>query len=139
MGHAGGHRGEPSDPAHAGGDSVYPTPVVIAPQTDFASAVPERFMGRHDGVLFYLAVSNHIGFPDGIARLPWQYVIYEGHVGQSVASETARVRSVPWLKDAEVLATQFLSDGDTSKRPVILMRRRGGVPVESPETRSQKH
>ncbi|MCI0591336.1 MAG: hypothetical protein L0Y67_07025, partial [Gammaproteobacteria bacterium] len=75
-------------------------PGAIGLETNFACAIPDHLMEPRHGVLFYLAISDHIGFPNGIASLPWQYMLYEGHSGQSIAGESVRLVSVPWLKDA---------------------------------------
>lgn len=93
----------------------------IAPDTDFAAAVPA--WAGEGGVLFYLAVSDHIGFPDGVAALPWRHILYEGHADQGVGDQVERLRQVPWLKDAQLLGHRMAADGDSPPRPLLLLER----------------
>ncbi len=91
--------------------------------TDFAAALPARFAGHDGGVLFYLAVSDHIGFPPGIAALPWTHMFYEGHADQGIGDQYQRIKAVPWLAAAELLGHRMVSDGDSPARPLMLIRR----------------
>jgi hypothetical protein len=49
--------------------------------SDLASDVPDHLnaLGRDNAILSYLSVRGHIGFLPGLARLPWRYMLYEGH------------------------------------------------------------
>lgn len=96
---------------------------VINENTDFVSQIPERYKKRKNGFLFFLAVSNHIGFPEGIGELPWEYMFYEGHAKQTYETALECFRSVSWLKNAEILSYRCFADGDTPERVVILLRR----------------
>jgi len=95
----------------------------ISEDTDFVSRIPERYRNEKDGVLFFLAVSDHIGFPDGIAELPWKYMFYEGHSRQGYEFTLERIRAVPWLNKTEILVRRSFADGDTPRREVILIKR----------------
>ena len=91
--------------------------------TDFAAVLPDRFADHRDGVLFYLAVSDHIGFPPGVADLPWTHMFYEGHADQGVGDQYQRIKAVPWLAGAELLGHRMITDGDSPARPLMLLRR----------------
>ena len=82
-------------------------------------------IGPHlcNGVLFFLAVSNHIGFPSGVSDLPWQYCVYEGHSNQDVEESLSKIRSSGWTESLIVLATTLISDGDSPERVLILFGR----------------
>jgi hypothetical protein len=95
----------------------------IAKDTDFGGAIPPRYQTRKNGVLFYLAMSEHIGFPQGVALLPWEYMFYEGHAKQDYECSIARFRDVPWLRGTKVLSWRSFADGDSLKRVVILLKR----------------
>jgi hypothetical protein len=95
----------------------------IGAGTDFLAAVPERFRRRSDGILFYLAISDHIGFPAGIAALPWRWMLYEGHADQGVGDQVQRLQQVPWLAAARLLGHRMAADGDSPPRPLILLER----------------
>lgn len=91
--------------------------------TDFISQVPGRFRTRKNGVLLFLAVSDHVGFPAGLSELPWEYMFYEGHANQDYDMSLKRLRNLPWLKNTEIVTYRTFADGDTPKRVVILLRR----------------
>lgn len=95
----------------------------ITAETDFLAGVPERFRAARDGVLLYLSVSDHIGFPDGVADLPWRWLVYEGHADQAVGDQFERLQQVPWLADADLKASAMLVDGDSPPRPVLVLQR----------------
>jgi hypothetical protein len=96
---------------------------VIQKDTDFISKVPERYRGKKDGILFYLALDDRMGFPEGGSELPWKYMFYEGQTGQNYATSLNRLQNIPWLRNAEVLAYRSFSDGDSPERVVFLLRR----------------
>lgn len=93
----------------------------LGADTDFASAVPGH-LAESEGVLFFLAVSEHIGFPPALADLPWTHVLYEGHADQDIRLAKQQIAAVPWL-DADVIAARMVGDGDSPARPVLVLRR----------------
>lgn len=95
----------------------------LTEDTDFISHVPERFKTRKDGILLFLAVSDHIGFPQGLSELPWEYMFYEGHANQDYNMSLERLQHISWLKKVEIISFRTFADGDTPKRVVILLRR----------------
>lgn len=90
---------------------------------NFLKSVPERFKPRKNGILFFLAVSNHISFPAGLSDLPWEYMFYEGHANQDYDMSLEKLRRISWLKDTEEVSHRTFADGDTPKRVVILLKR----------------
>lgn len=101
------------------------TPGVITDQTDFAAGLPPHLTGSTEGVLFYLAVYRHIGFPEGLARLPWRYMVFEGHGDEDLENVLAYVNRIPCLEPVEVLSSRMVADGDSPPRPLLLVRRSG--------------
>jgi len=95
----------------------------ISATTNFVSRIPDRYKKRKGGVLFFLAVSKHIGFPEGINDLPWEYMFYEGHASQDLETSLESLKSVSWLNNTQILSQKYFADGDTGKRPVILLKR----------------
>lgn len=95
----------------------------ITPAADFAALLPAHVRTAPAGVLLYLAVSDHIGFPAGVAALPWHTMLYEGHADQDVALARATLRAVPWLTDADVRATGMVREADSPPRPILVVRR----------------
>ncbi len=95
----------------------------ISPRTDFLAGVPAFLRERKNGLLLYLAASEHIGFPDGVAALPWSTMIYEGHAGESAAQTLEMFGTVDWLAAATVeqIDTNALEIG--TQRVVMLLKR----------------
>lgn len=91
--------------------------------TNFLEKIPQRIRDTPSGVLFYLAVSDHIGFPPGVGDLPWEYLIYEGHAGQTVDECLDRLHTGIWSKSIKVLGTKTFADGDSPSRAVLLCQR----------------
>lgn len=97
----------------------------LVTDSDFARAVGARFGRRTDGVLLYLAMSEHIGFPNGLAKLGWRYMIYEGHANQGLAGAREQIAKVPWLAATRTLGERSFADGDSPARPIVLLTREG--------------
>ena len=97
----------------------------INSSTDFQQFISENSCKDFDGVLFYFAISNHIGFPAGVAQLPWKYCIYEGHSGQGIKASIDKIKHSGWEKgeNIEILATKSVIDGDSPVRSLILFSR----------------
>ena len=95
----------------------------ILPETKFSSLIPKEQMVKDNGVLFYLAISKHIGFPNDIANLPWKYCIYEGHSNEEISWSVENFMSSGWAEDMQVLATGRVTDGDSPTRSIIIFRR----------------
>ena len=90
---------------------------------NFFKCVPDRFKSKKNGILFFLAVSDHIGFPAGLADLPWEYMFYEGHANQDYKMSIDMLREISWLKNVKEISHRTFADGDTPKRVVILLKR----------------
>lgn len=95
----------------------------IGGDANFRSSLPANHLESRDGVLLYLAISNHIGFPNGVADLPWKYCIYEGHSSQDVDYSVNQIMASGWGAQINVLATGMISDGDSPARAIIIFSR----------------
>ncbi len=95
----------------------------IGEKTDFVSKIPDRYSAKKNGILFFLAVSNHIGFPAGVSKLPWEYMFYEGHADQEHDYCLERLQNVDWLKGSQILSSRCFADGDSPERAVFLLKR----------------
>jgi hypothetical protein len=71
----------------------------------------------------YLAVRGHIGWLDALARLPWAFIIYEGHEGETQADFDEHMREFKAMADFRVGAFSFYTDGDSDRRPVAILVR----------------
>lgn len=71
----------------------------------------------------YLAVRGHIGWLDALARLPWAFVIYEGHEGETRADFDEHMDEFRRMVDFSVGGFSFYTDGDSEERPVAILVR----------------
>ena len=71
----------------------------------------------------YLAVREHIGWLDALARLPWSFIIYEGHEGETQADFDEHMREFKAMADFRIGAFSFYTDGDSDRRPVAILVR----------------
>jgi hypothetical protein len=86
--------------------------------------VPAFLRPALDGcVLSYLAVREHIGWLDALSRLPWSFIIYEGHEGETQADFDEHMREFKAMADFRVGGSSFYTDGDSDRRPVAILVR----------------
>ncbi len=71
----------------------------------------------------YLAVRGHIGWLDALARLPWAFMIYEGHEGETREDFDEHMSEFRRMADFKVGALSFYTDGDSDRRPVAILVR----------------
>jgi len=75
--------------------------------------------------LSYLAVREHIGWLDALARVPWSFIIYEGHEGETQADFDEHMREFKAMADFRVGSFSFYTDGDSDRRPVAILVKAG--------------
>lgn len=90
---------------------------------DFSACLPQNSPIDQDGVLLYLAISKHIGFPSKIADLPWKYCVYEGHSHQDLTYSKQLIRSSNWGSTIRILGETIIKDNDNPARSLILFCR----------------
>lgn len=73
----------------------------------------------------YLAVRGHIGWLDALARLPWAFVIYEGHEGETRKDFEEHMSEFRRMVVFRVGGFSFYTDGDSDRRPVAILVRGG--------------
>lgn len=74
----------------------------------------------HD-IGFYMSIEGHIGFPEWLSRLSFEYFLYEGHEGESIKGVTNKI-NVSKLK-IKILENLKSRVGDSLARPILLFRR----------------
>jgi hypothetical protein len=84
------------------------------------------FLHSHlDGcVISYLAVRAHIGWLDALGRLPWSFLIYEGHEGETVDHFHTDLEQLRALTDFEIGAVNQYVDGDSDERTIAILIRK---------------
>jgi len=73
----------------------------------------------------YLAVRRHIGWLDALARLPWSFIIYEGHEAETQTDFDDHMREFKAMANFRVGGFSFYTDGDSDRRPVAILVREG--------------
>lgn len=71
----------------------------------------------------YLAVRGHLGWLEALARLPWSFLIYEGHEGETREDFDRHMAELRALTDFRVGGSSFYTDGDSDQRPVAVLVR----------------
>jgi hypothetical protein len=76
------------------------------------------------GILFFLAMRKHIGFPEGIRHLPFRCMVYEGHETESLSDAHEHTQRIVDAWNLRVVASTSYTTGESRKeRPVLLLRR----------------
>lgn len=70
--------------------------------------------------IFYMSIEGHIGFPEWLSKLSFEYFLYEGHEGESIKDITNKI-NLSKLK-VTVLESLKSRDGDSLSRPILLCR-----------------
>ena len=71
----------------------------------------------------YLAVQGHIGWLDALARIPWQFMIYEGHEGESREDFHRHISQLQEMVDCRINSFMSYADGDSEKRTLAIVLR----------------
>ena len=96
----------------------------IDPESEFASQVPAHARDGKGTILFYLAMRKHIGFPDGVNDLPFEFMLYEGHESETLAQTEEFLREIEEKWNLENCGITSYQDGDSRERFAAVLRRR---------------
>jgi len=89
--------------------------------------IPHRFAAYLDeAAVFYLSVSDQLGYLQSLYRMPWRVLVYEGHENQSV-SDIANAEWANFGPDVKLVSVARHADGD-SPRPFALFLRKSPTP-----------
>lgn len=100
------------------------TPGVIHPDQPVESDVPIFLQPLLEGcVISYLAVRGHIGWLQALGRIPWAFMIYEGHERDSKDDFNAFISELGKLVPVRVAALATYRDGDSRDRPIAILLR----------------
>jgi len=72
----------------------------------------------------YLAIRGHIGWLDALKRIPWSFLVYEGHEGESAADFENYLSEFRASQKFELGPVSSYVDGDSDKRTVAILLRR---------------
>lgn len=86
--------------------------------------LPSFLRASLDGcAISYLAVRGHLGWLDAVVRIPWSFMIYEGHEGETRQDFERDMEQLEKLTDCEVRAVEDYVDGDSEPRTVAILAR----------------
>jgi hypothetical protein len=84
-----------------------------------------KFLADHiEGcAISYLAVRGHIDWLDSLARIPWGFLIYEGHEGETREEFSYHLEQLKKVLPVKVAASDEYADGDSEPRTVAILAR----------------
>lgn len=96
----------------------------IHEELDCQAQVPS-FVVSHlsECIISYLAVRGHFGWLPSLTRMPWAYLLYEGHESESPAESHHHFEQLSKMTRIEVVSQECYVDGDSRVRTAALLRR----------------
>lgn len=87
---------------------------------DLAPFLRDRLEGC---VVSYLAVRGHLGWLEALARIPWKFLIYEGHEGETQIDFEQYVNEFSAVTNFRVGGVTSYVDGDSDERTLAILLR----------------
>lgn len=86
--------------------------------------LPKHAAASLDGcVISYLAVRGHLNWLDSIQQIPWSFMIYEGHEGETSQDFESYLAELKGLTNFELGPTSTYVDGDSEERTAAILLR----------------
>jgi hypothetical protein len=86
--------------------------------------IPDFLASRLNGcVISYLAIRKHVGWLRALGEIPWAFMIYEGHEGESREDTDRHLADLQATAGCSVAATATYDDGDSRERVVAVLLR----------------
>lgn len=96
----------------------------ITASRELADDLPKHTTASLDGcVISYLAVRGHLGWLDSLKEIPWSFMIYEGHEGETEKDFETYLDELRSLTNVELGPTSTYVDGDSEERTVAILLR----------------
>jgi SAM-dependent methyltransferase len=96
----------------------------LHPERPIYADIPDFLRASLPGcVISYLAVRGHLGWIDALQRIPWAFMIYEGHEGESLEDFNRHVVELNALVPVRIAEVRSYTDGDSSARLIALLMR----------------
>jgi hypothetical protein len=93
-------------------------------QTKIKSFIPNKHHHfLEESIVFYLSIRGHIGVIEELKKLNCRFFVYEGHQEESLSESKEYMKDILQNK-MYVFHQQYLSDGDSYKRPLLILRSR---------------
>lgn len=91
----------------------------ISIETDFPASLPENVTLSANSILFFLAMRKHIGFPDSLKNLPFKYMVYEDHEGESLFGVKNYLKQIVDGWGLRIVDIAPYVDGDSTRARVV--------------------
>ncbi|HEV7744022.1 MAG TPA: hypothetical protein VGO56_03400 [Pyrinomonadaceae bacterium] len=89
-----------------------------------ADDLPAHAAASLDGcVISYLAVRGHLDWLDSLKQIPWRFMVYEGHEGETAKDFEGYLAELKTLTNFELGPTSTYVDGDSEERTVAILLR----------------
>jgi hypothetical protein len=89
-----------------------------------ADDLPKHAAASLEGcVISYLAVRGHLDWLDSLKQIPWSFMIYEGHEGETSQDFEGYLAELRKLTNFELGPTSTYVDGDSEERTVAILLR----------------
>jgi hypothetical protein len=69
----------------------------------------------------YLAVRGHINWLDALKQIPWAFMIYEGHEGETTAQSLRYLDEFKKTVPFRIAAQGEYADGDSERRTIAIL------------------
>jgi hypothetical protein len=97
----------------------------IIQSQDLEGDLPSFLASSLNGcIISYLAVRGHLGWLDALSRIPWSFLIYEGHEGESQEDFENHIAQLKRLTNCHLGGVSNYVDGDSEQRTVALLLRK---------------
>jgi len=84
--------------------------------------LPQHAVASLEGcVISYLAVRGHLDWLDSLKQIPWSFMIYEGHEGETSKDFETYLAELKSLTNFELGPTSTYIDGDSEERTVAIL------------------
>ena len=96
----------------------------IAKSRALKDDLPDHVATSLDGcVISYLAIRGHLDWLDSLKDIPWSFMIYEGHEGETFKDFESYLAGLRRLTNFELGPTSTYVDGDSEERTVAILVR----------------
>jgi hypothetical protein len=97
----------------------------ISQSQPISTDLPEHVARSLEGcVISYLAVRGHLNWLEALGEIPWSFMIYEGHEGETTQDFQVYLNELRALTNFEVGPIAHYVDGDSDERHVAIILRR---------------
>jgi hypothetical protein len=96
----------------------------IAKSRALTDDLPDHVAKSLDGcVISYLAIRGHLDWLDSLKDIPWSFMIYEGHEGETFKDFESYLAELRSLTNFELGPASTYVDGDSEERTVAILIR----------------